>query len=90
MEPLRPVLDLQVWLLLRQGQTQVTPDTKRVLVRCLHDDLHTDAGTTPVLVCLQRIATSLAQVYLGQRDNLDLPRPGLPLDMAAAVRGAIC
>ncbi|WP_395686032.1 type II CRISPR-associated endonuclease Cas1 [Caenimonas koreensis] len=86
MEPLRPVIDLKVWQLMRNGEDQVNPETKRALVRTLYDDMQTDAGATPVIVCAQRIATSLAQVYLGERDKLDLPLQGLPLALAAALQ----
>jgi CRISPR-associated protein Cas1 len=86
MEPFRPVIDLKVWHLRRNGEDQVTPDTKRALVRTLYDDMQTDAGATPVMVCTQRLATSLAQVYLGERDKLDLPLPGLPIALANALQ----
>jgi CRISPR-associated protein Cas1 len=85
MEPFRPVIDLKVWQLQRNGEKELGPDTKRALVRTLYDDMQTAAGATPVLVCAQRLATSLAQVYLGERDKLDLPLPGLPLALAAAL-----
>lgn len=83
MEPFRPVIDLKVWQLLQRGEGHVTPDTKRALVRTLYDDMATSSGVTPVMVCIQRLATSLAQVFLGERDKLDLPLPGLPLSLAA-------
>lgn len=86
MEPFRPMVDLKVWQLKRNGEEQVTPDTKRALVRTLYDDMQTDAGATPVMVCIQKLATSLAQVYLGERDKLDLPLPGLPLALASALQ----
>lgn len=86
MEPFRPIVDLKVWHLRRNGEGEVTPETKRALVRTLYDDMQTDAGATPVMVCAQKLATSLAQVYLGQRDKLDLPLPGLPLAMANALQ----
>ena len=82
MEPFRPVVDLKVWQLWRNDERDVTPETKRALVRTLYDDMQSDAGATPVTVCAQKLATSLAQVYLGQRDKLDLPLPGLPLALA--------
>lgn len=85
MEPFRPVIDLKVWLLARNGEREVTPETKRALVRTLYDDMETAAGATPVMVCAQRLATSLAQVYLGEREKLDLPLPGLPLALAASL-----
>ncbi len=86
MEPFRPVIDLMVWHLHRNGEDQVTPESKRALVRTLYDDMQTEAGATPVMVCTQKLATSLAQVYLGERDKLDLPLPGLPLALASALQ----
>jgi CRISP-associated protein Cas1 len=86
MEPFRPMIDLKVWQLKRSGAPDVTPDAKRQLVRTLYDDMQTDAGATPVMVCMQKLATSLAQVYLGEREKLDLPLPGLPLALAAALQ----
>lgn len=86
MEPFRPVIDLKVWQLKRNQEEHVNPDTKRALVRTLYDDMQSDAGATPVMVCIQKLATSLALVYLGQRDKLDLPLPGLPIALANALR----
>jgi CRISPR-associated protein Cas1 len=86
MEPFRPVIDLKVWHLRRNGENEITPETKRALVRTLYDDMQTEAGATPVMVCAQKLAVSLAQVYLGERDKLDLPLPGLPLALANALQ----
>jgi CRISPR-associated protein Cas1 len=85
MEPFRPIIDLKVWQLHRAGEHDVTPETKRALVRTLYDDMQGESGTTPVMVCMQKLATSLAQVYLGERDKLELPLPGLPLALAAGL-----
>jgi CRISP-associated protein Cas1 len=85
MEPFRPVVDLKVWQLRQKNEDQVTPATKRALVNTLYDDMQSGAGTTPVIVCMQRLAISLAQVYLGQREKLDLPLPGLSLSLAASL-----
>jgi CRISPR-associated protein Cas1 len=84
MEPFRPMIDLKVWQLLKRGEGQVTPESKRALVRTLYDDMQTSAGATPVMVCAQKLATSLAQVFMGEKDKLDLPLPGLPLPLAAS------
>lgn len=86
MEPFRPIIDLKVWHLRRNGEDQVTPETKRALVRTLYDDMQTEAGATPVMVCTQKLAVSLAQVYLGERDKLDLPLPGLPIALANSLQ----
>jgi CRISP-associated protein Cas1 len=85
MEPFRPVIDLKIWQLQRGGESEITPETKRAMVRTLYDDMQTSAGATPVMVCMQKLAISLAQVYLGEREKLDLPLPGLPLALAAAL-----
>ena len=85
MEPFRPIVDLKVWQLQHAGEEQVTPETKRALVRILYDDMQSSAGATPVIVCMQRLATSLAQVYLGERERLELPLPGLPLALASSL-----
>ncbi|RMW96059.1 type II CRISPR-associated endonuclease Cas1 [Allofranklinella schreckenbergeri] len=82
MEPFRPVIDLKVWQLQRAGEEQVTPEAKRALAHTLYDDMQSRAGVTPVMVCMQKLAISLAQVYLGERDKLELPLPGLPLALA--------
>jgi CRISPR-associated protein Cas1 len=84
MEPFRPMIDLKVWQLHKQGEGQITPETKRALVKTLYDDMQTSAGATPVMVCAQKLATSLAQVFMGEKDKLDLPLPGLPLNLAAS------
>ncbi len=85
MEPFRPIIDLKVFQLCRAGEQSVDPGTKRGLVRTLYDDMESSTGTTPVSVCIQRLATSLAQVYLGEREKLDLPLPGMPLALAVAL-----
>ena len=85
MEPFRPTIDLRIWRLVRDGTSEVTPDSKRAMVRVLYDDMQTNIGATPVMVCMQKLAVSLAQVYMGEREQLDLPFPGLPLDMAASL-----
>lgn len=86
MEPFRPVIDLKVWQLNAHGEGHVTPHTKRVLVRTLYDDMQTATGATPVMVCLQKLAVSIAQVYLGEKDKPDLPFQGLPLMLASSLQ----
>lgn len=86
MEPFRPMIDLKVWQLNKHGENVVNPESKRALVRTLYDDMQTSAGATPVMVCVQRLAISLAQIFIGEKDRLDLPLPGLPLSMASALQ----
>jgi len=79
MEPFRPVVDRTVWQLQSLGPCIVNADTKSALVQSLYQDLVSDAGRTPVLVAIQKLATSLAQVLLRERTALDLPLPGIAL-----------
>lgn len=73
MEPFRPGIDLQVWELIESGLDQVTPGNKRELVKSLYKNVRMESGDSPVTVAVQKLATSLALVYLGQREKLDLP-----------------
>ena len=86
MERFRTLIDLNDCQLNRQAESFITPESKRALVRTLYEDMQTNAGATPVMVCIQKLATSLAQIFIGEKDRLDLPLPGLPLDMAATLQ----
>lgn len=84
-EPFRPMVDLLAWQFWRSGDQEVGPKTKRRMVQSLFDDMETDVGVTPTCVCMQRLAVSVAHIYLGEREKLDLPLPGLPLILAASL-----
>lgn len=73
MEPFRPLIDLAVWQLLANGVSTINAASKRVLVESLYLDLQTNSGKTPVLVAIQKLATSFAQVLLKERLSLELP-----------------
>ena len=95
MEPYRPIIDLRVWELIESGLDQVTPDTKRELVKSLFRNVRTGSGDSPVTVAAQKLATSLALVYLGQREKLDLPvtqgpMRQTPLFKSDAENGHLC
>ncbi|MDO4636097.1 MAG: type II CRISPR-associated endonuclease Cas1 [Lautropia sp.] len=79
MEPFRPLVDLRVWQLLQAGYQEVCAHAKKQLALLMYEDMQSSLGATPVMVCTQRLATSLAQVYLKERERLDLPLPGMPL-----------
>lgn len=73
MEPFRPLTDRVVLGLLRGGETGVTPAVKKRLVDVLYTDMETPRGTTPVMGAVTALAVSLAQVYEGERSELELP-----------------
>lgn len=86
-EPFRPLIDLRVHRLHRAGTDDVTREAKRVLVGTLYSDYRTAQGVTPLTLCIERLAVSLAQYFLRERDDLELPLPALPLDVAACEHG---
>jgi CRISPR-associated protein Cas1 len=88
MEPFRPLIDIKVWQLHLQNKYSVNAETKRSLVQTLFADMSTAAGITPVSNCIQQLATSLALIYIGERDKLELPLSRLPLDIAASLQQA--
>jgi CRISPR-associated protein Cas1 len=81
MEPFRPLVDYGVWVLKQANELVVNSITKQYMVQLLYQDLRTEAGITPVLLCLQHLATSLAQVYMGEKGTLDLPETVVPTDL---------
>lgn len=78
MEPFRPVIDFAVFDSAERGATEITPDIKRTLVHALYRDMTTAQGRSPLSVCLQRLAVSLAKVFQREADDLELPEPVLP------------
>lgn len=83
MEPFRPLVDLAVVHLADKGRREVNRDTKKVLAGLTWADLPTAGGRTPISVCLERLALSLARGFETGSSALDLPDPPPPLDLAA-------
>ena len=80
MEPFRPVVDREVRRLVGRGINEVVRDAKTELARVMTVDLPTKAGLSPLMVCAERLAQSLARTYAGEADELDLPLAALPLE----------
>lgn len=80
MEPFRPLADLIVHELVQRGATGVDKDTKPALARIMVTDMSTASGASPVGLCLERLAVSVAQCFRGEANRLDLPRRPLPLE----------
>jgi len=81
MEPFRPFIDHQVAVSAHIDTEELTPEVKLLLVETLSHDLSTKTGLSPILSCLSTLAVSLAQVYLGERNDLELPAPQISMDM---------
>lgn len=79
MEPFRPYVDLMVRRLVDRGAGDLDRDAKAELAGIVTFDLEGPKGASPVQVCLDRLAVSLAQIYLGERESLEFPGPPLPI-----------
>ncbi len=86
MEPFRPFVDWRVAQLALQNSTKLDPQTKAALAAVTSLDLQGPTGISPLQVCLDRLATSLAQIYLGERKALELPGPPLVFELATPSR----
>ncbi len=85
MEPYRPFVDRRVRELLGAGLETVDATTKRELAHLLYQDIDDEGSTRPLYLCIERTATSLAQVFLGERETLLLPpAPQLPCSPVTA------
>jgi len=80
MEPFRPTVDREVLRIVKAGTSEVDRDAKAVLARIMVIDLPTSHGLSPLTVCVERLAQSLARVFAAEGDTLDLPLPSLPLE----------
>jgi len=80
MEPFRPTVDREVCRLVKSGAVDVNKNTKAVLARIMITDMPTTVGLSPLMVCAERLAHSLARAYAGQGETLEVPLPTLPLE----------
>ena len=83
MEPFRPLVDLMVARLDAGGTTTVDRDAKKALAEVSALDMQTERGRTPLFLCLERLATSLALSYERAKAVLEVPLAPLPLEFPA-------
>ena len=79
MEPFRPLVDGAVVKLAKATENTLDRDAKAALARITTLDLEGPKGASPLQTCMDRFATSLAQVYMKRRTQLELPGPPLAL-----------
>lgn len=72
-EPFRPLVDIVVYKLTTDGKNILDKENKLKLVNILSKNMPALIGYTEVGFCIQSLATSLAQVYLGKRNDLEIP-----------------
>ncbi len=73
------LVDARVKGLSDRGALDIDAEVKRHLVETLYIDRKSETGSTPLIGCINRLATSLAQVFLGERKSVELPAPTNPL-----------
>lgn len=73
MEPFRPLVDAWVRRLVAGGADRLDRSEKRALALLPIRLLVSPRGVGPVTVAIQRLTVSLAQIYEGQRSQLELP-----------------
>lgn len=73
MEPFRPFVDLLVYNLLQKNQLELNKETKLIISNILSENIQAKSGCTELNFCIQTLATSLAQIFLGNRKKLELP-----------------
>ena len=73
MEPFRPIVDREVSRLVANGALEVDRHSKVALARIMVIDLPTRAGISPLMICAERMTQSLAKIYAGEGDKLELP-----------------
>lgn len=81
-EPFRPLVDLTVLGLVREGTTDVTPDAKRRFADLLTFDVSNRGEKSPVFQVILQLSQSLARGFADGQAKLDLP------DLSAA--DAVC
>jgi len=86
MEPFRHFVDLAVKRLAEAAPTALDKTAKARLVSTLYVDLRLGGEISPLLVCLERLAVSLARSFVSGRVRLTLPDPPAPLDLSAVGR----
>ena len=86
MEPFRPYVDRIARELREDGCEELDRDAKASLAAVAVLDLEGPRGASPLQSCLDRLAQSLAQVYLGEAESLVLPNPPVALVGASRVR----
>ena len=73
MEPFRPFIDKAVWELVDHGQMEVSSDSKRALLQVLYLDVQVEDGRSPLIMEIQRLATSVVHVLMGEKIDIRLP-----------------
>jgi len=86
MEPFRPWIDYKVKKIsndMGNEEFELENEHKTSLVAVLNMDLQSNFGASPMQVCIDRMAQSLADVFLEERKNIELAGAPLPLVLSS-------
>jgi CRISPR-associated protein Cas1 len=78
MEPFRPIIDLYCFSYFKDLK-DISNENKRQLASILRMDLETENGKSPISVCIQRLATSVALSFEQKSLLIKLPFSLLPI-----------
>lgn len=74
MEPFRPLVDAKVLnLILSSNVRELTPDIKAALINITTETVYFEDFKSPLMVGLQRVASSLQQCLAGKRRKINYP-----------------
>lgn len=69
----RPLVDLVVFKLSGDGQTELVPENKRILAKTLQIKLRTEEGISPAVVSMQYVAASYVRALEQKNPAIELP-----------------
>ena len=72
-EPYRPMVDRRARELFTQGLSELTQTTKAGLLQLLAEPVCLDGEKGPLMVCIQKMVSSLVKCYEGERNTLAIP-----------------
>ncbi len=76
MEPLRPAVDLRVYLISKMTppvEPELTPENKRALLEVLGWDFLINGGKLPLMTSLHRYSASVRMAICGEAEKLEIP-----------------
>jgi len=82
MEPFRPWVDYKVYKLFSDNchrEIELGREEKAEIISVLQLDFEGVNGASPLQICLDRMAKSLVQIYMGNEKRLEMPAAPIPI-----------
>ena len=81
MEPVRPMVDLIVCGLWKEGKIELSRESKEKLLGVLAAPVELSGQNSPLMTALQKSAASLREALSGESGGLNIPKPALSLHL---------